>query len=180
MGHARIRTAVIALLVCVPSLALAAWPALGWQADQVRRTLGFADVARHHGHDAVWSQGVQITGRVQRPLSPGVTSPITVRFNNSYPKAVAMQRVRVKIASIAAPHADASHRCTRLDFRIHQMPRRTLRIPAHRVIDLAALGVPVANWPTLAMRNLPYNQDGCKGATLTLRFRTARVDRRAR
>ena len=47
-------------------------------------------------------------------------------------------------------------------------------------IDLTGLGVPVASWPTLAMRNLPHNQDGCKGATLTLHFRAARTDKRVR
>ena len=60
MGTTRLRTAIIALLVCVPSLALAAWPALGWQADRIRRTAS-EPVLRHHGHDAVWTGGIQIT-----------------------------------------------------------------------------------------------------------------------
>jgi hypothetical protein len=180
MGPTRLRAVLVALLVCVPSIALAAWPALGWQADDVRRTLGSDDVTRHHGPDAVWTDGVRITGNVAVPLSPGVAAPITVRFTNSYPRSVAMQRVRVSIASISAPHADATHRCTRMDFEIHQMPRRTLHVPARRAVDLTALGIPVASWPTLAMRNLPYNQDGCKGATVTLHFRTARLGRAAR
>jgi len=180
MGHTRLRTAVIALLICVPSLALAAWPALGWQADRAHRTTASDDMRRHHGHDEVWTGGIQITGNVQVPLSPGVVSPVTIRINNPNPRTVSMQRVRVNIAGISAPNADAAHRCTRVDFEIHQMPRLALRVPAGRVTDLAGLGLPVASWPTLAMRNLPSNQDGCKGAIVTLRFRTARLNRPAR
>jgi len=179
MGKTRLRTAVVGLLVCVPSLALAAWPALGFW-DGVRRTVATEQVLKHHAHDQVWTGGIQITGTVQVPLSPGKTSPIAIRINNPNPKTVAMQRVRVKIASISAPHADATHRCTRMDFEIHQMPRLALHVPAGRVTDLAGLGLPATNWPTLAMRNLPQNQDGCKGATVTLRFRAARLDRPAR
>jgi hypothetical protein len=109
-----------------------------------------------------------------------MSAPIAVRINNPNPKTVAMQRVRVKIASISAPHADAAHRCTRTDFEIHQMPRLALHVPARRVSDLGGLGLPVTSWPTLAMRNLPFNQDGCKGATVTLRFRAARLNGLAR
>lgn len=180
MGRTRLRTVVIALLVCVPSLALAAWPALGQWADGVRRTAASEQVLRHHGQDAVWTGGIQITGTLQRPLSPGVGSPVAIRINNPNPKVVSMQRVRVKIASISAPHADAAHRCTRVDFEIHQMPRLALHVPAGRVTDLAGLGLPVSSWPTLAMRDLPSNQDGCKGATVTLRFRAARLNRPSR
>jgi len=173
----RLRAAAVGLLVCVPALALAAWPALGLWADGVRRTAPTELAEKHHGHDAVWTGGITITGNVQVPLSPGVASPVSIRINNPNPRTVAMQRVRVSIASISAPHADATHRCTLLDFEIHQMPRLALRVPAARVIDLGGLGLPVASWPTLGMRNLAQNQDGCKGATVTLRFRAARLGR---
>ncbi|HEX5090466.1 MAG TPA: hypothetical protein VFV89_21835 [Nocardioides sp.] len=175
MAGKRLRSAAIGLFVLVPSLALAAWPALGQWADGVRRTSATSPVLKHHAHDAVWTGGIRITGTVQVPLTPGISSPVSIRINNPNPKTVAMQRVRVKIASISAPHADATHRCTRSDFVIRQMPRLALRVPAGRVVDLTALGVPYASWPTLGMRNLPQNQDGCKGATLTLRFRAARL-----
>ena len=180
MGRRHFRTAVIALLVCAPSLALAAWPALGQWADGVRRTAATGEVLRHHGQDAVWTGGIQISGTVQVPLRPGLASPVGIRINNPNPKVVSMQRVRVKIASISAPQADAAHRYTKVDFEIHQMPRLALRIPAGRVTDLAGLGLPLASWPTLAMRDLPSNQDGCKGATVTLRFRAARLNRPSR
>jgi hypothetical protein len=179
MARTRFRTAVVALLVCVPSLALAAWPALGLWADGARRAAGTDQVMKHHTHDAVWTGGIQITGGVRGPLSPGVVSPIAIRINNPNHKVVLMQRVRVKIAGISAPHADATHRCTKVDFEIHQMPRLELRVPAARVTDLGGLGLSVASWPTLAMRNLPSNQDGCKGATITLHFRAARLNRPA-
>jgi hypothetical protein len=65
-----------------------------------------------------------------------------------------------------------------VDFEIHQMPRLALHVPAGRITDLAGLGLSPASWPTLAMRNLPHNQDGCKHATVTLRFRAARLVKR--
>lgn len=173
MAGKGLRRAAIGLLVCA-SLALAAWPALGRQGE-ARRTGATDTVLKQHGHDAVWTGGIRITGTVQVPLSPGISSPVSIRINNPNPRAVAMQRVRVKIASISAPHADATHLCTRSDFVIHQMPRVALRVPAGRVVDLIALGVPSASWPTLGMRNLAHNQDGCKGATISLRFRAARL-----
>ena len=89
MGKTRLRTAVVGLLVCVPSLALVAWPALGFW-DGVRRTAATEQVLKHHGHDQVWTGGIQITGTVQVPLSPGVASPITIRINNPNAKTVAM------------------------------------------------------------------------------------------
>jgi hypothetical protein len=180
MGHTRVRATAVGLLICVPSLVLAALPALGLWSDGVRRTAASEQALKHHGHDQVWTGGIKITGTVQHPLSPGVSSPISIKINNPNPKTVAMQRVRVKIASISAPHADATHRCTKVDFEIHQMPRVALHVPAARVTDLSGLGLPATSWPTLAMRNLPSNQDGCKGAIVTLRFRAARLNRLAR
>ena len=87
-----------------------------------------------------------------------------------------MQRVRIKVRSVIAPHATAALPCTRLDFEIKQMRKRHLRVPVGHS-DLTRLRVPLAKWPTLAMRNRPVNQDGCKGAQLVLRFRAKQVGR---
>jgi hypothetical protein len=84
-----------------------------------------------------------------------------------------MNRVRVKITGIVAPNADAAHPCTSSDFKVRQMPRPTrLRVPAKRTTDLTALHLPMEAWPWLSMLNRPLNQDGCKGATVKLRFKS--------
>jgi hypothetical protein len=183
MEHKRRRITVIALLLCLPTLLLAV-PAAGLRLDSLRlNRVGLPSgpelAAKGRGHGQIWTTSVKISARVTKPISPGVSWPVTLTFSNQNPKVVGMKRVRVKIESISAPHADATHPCTRLDFQIRQMPRRSLWIPAHQVTDLAGLGVPVESWPTLGMRNRPLNQDGCKGAQLTLRLRSARLDTRS-
>lgn len=45
-----------------------------------------------------------------------------------------------------------------------------LRIPAHSTRRLSSLGVAPARWPRVAMLDRAVNQDGCKHATLDLRF----------
>jgi hypothetical protein len=175
MKHTRRRTTVIVLLLCVPTVLLAAFPALGSRIDGVRLPIGLELIAKGRGHGAIWTTAVKISGRVSTPLSPGVSSPVVVTISNQNSKVVKMKRVRVRIANIYAPRADANHLCTRLDFQIRQMPRQTLQLPARKVIDLAGLGVPTASWPTVIMLNRPVNQDGCKGAQLTLRLRSARL-----
>jgi hypothetical protein len=176
MEHKRGRiTAIVLLLLCLPALLLGALPALGVRLDSAGLSIGPELVAKGRAHGAIWTTAVKISGRVANPLSPGVSSPIVVTISNQNPKVVKMKRVRVKIANIYAPHADANHLCTNLDFQIRQMPRQTLQLPARKAIDLAGLGVPSTSWPTVIMLNRPVNQDGCKGAQLTLRLRSARL-----
>ncbi|MCW2756418.1 MAG: hypothetical protein JWO46_164 [Nocardioidaceae bacterium] len=43
-----------------------------------------------------------------------------------------------------------------------------LAVPANSTRTLQQLGVPRAQWPQVAMLNLPVNQDACKGATVQL------------
>jgi hypothetical protein len=172
MERSRRRTTVATLLVCVPALLLAALPALALRTDGVR--VADDSVRRVHGHEEVWVGRVWISGTVKTQLSPGVSAPITVTFHNSNPEVITMRRLRVRIAGVSAPRADAAHPCTPADFEVKQLRTRKLVIPARRATDLAGLGIPVLRWPTLAMRNRPVNQDGCKGASITLRFRTHR------
>ena len=83
-----------------------------------------------------------------------------------------MKRVRVKITGVVAPNATAAHPCTAADYAVRQMPRRTLlRVPAKRTTGLAAMHIPMDAWPWLTMLNRPVNQDGCKGAHVSLRFK---------
>jgi hypothetical protein len=179
MEHTRRRTTVIVLLlICLPALLLGALPALGLRLDGGRLPIGPDLVAKGRANGAIWTTAVKFSGRVSDPLSPGVSSPIVVTISNQNPKVVKMKRVRVTIANIYAPHADANHLCTKLDFQIRQMPRQTLQVPARKVIDLGGLGLPATSWPTVAMLNRPVNQDGCKGAQLTLRLRAARLTTR--
>ena len=81
------------------------------------------------------------------------------------------RHVRVTITSINAPKADGAHPCTLADFRVRPMRVGTFVLPRDGFTSLAGLGVPARQWPRLKMRNRPVNQDGCKGASLTLGYR---------
>jgi hypothetical protein len=170
------RSTVVAGLVCVPLLA--AVPAVAWRlADVLPR-----DGATWTAHDGPqYGDGpVAITGTVQLPLSPGVSSPIHVTLMNPNPHRLLIRRVKVMVTGISAPSADAAHPCTIDDFEVRQMPRGILRLPAGRAVDLVELGTPEQSWPHLAMRNRALNQDGCQGAEITLTYRAHEVRRGGR
>ncbi len=165
-------------LLALPVALLGALPAVGWEPSGA---LAFWQ------HDPSWASRVpqlhrgakvRVTGAAQGQLRPGASAPVALSLRNPNSHRIQMRRVRVKITGIVAPQADAAHPCTKADYAVRQMPRQTLRLPARRSVDLAALGLPVASWPQLTMLNRPVNQDGCKGAQLTLRFK-ARGLRRA-
>lgn len=175
MRRTRRTAAVIGLLICLPVALLGTFPVVAWQLSDTLTSdhvAGTAQAPRIHR-----AARVRITGTVQEVLSPGVSSPIVLRFTNPNRHKVRMRRVMVTITRVVAPHADAAHPCTAADFQVQQMPRWLLRIPKRRTVDLTTLGVPTPSWPHLAMRNLPVNQDGCKGAQLTLKYKARRLRR---
>jgi hypothetical protein len=172
MGRPRTAGTVVGLLA-LPVALLGALPAGGWQISDAL-PFGEHDATRvAHGPQQLHrGVKVKITGAAQGQLRPGTSAPIALTFQNPNKRKVQMKRVRVKIVGITAPHADAAHPCSTADFAITQMARGTLlRLPARRTTDLAALRVPVTAWPSIAMLNLPVNQDGCKDAELRLKFK---------
>ena len=172
----RVRGLAIGLLVCLPAVLLGALPALGWElsgvplGDALSRQDSVEAVSRLHR-----GKRVQITGTVQSVLSPGVSAPIRLTFTNPNRRKVKIRRIRVTIARVTAPRADAAHPCGTGDFEVQQLGRAVLKLPAKRSTDLVALHVPPSLWPRVTMRNLPVNQDGCRGAQLTLKFRARPV-----
>jgi hypothetical protein len=163
----------VGLLVCVPVLLLGAVPALAWQLTDRYLAVDPISNTKPRGQAARVSEGAQVrvTGTLRTVLRPGVASPIKVRFTNPQGQPFTVVRVGIRIIRIDAPRANAWLPCTRKDFRIRQMPRRTLHLPGHEATDLAELRVPLRAWPRIKLRNRPGNQDGCKGALLTLGYR---------
>jgi hypothetical protein len=171
------RTGILAGLLALPVALLATLPAGGWQLTSALQ--GWHVVTAGTAHHAQLHRGtkVRITGEVQGPLRPGTWAPVALSLHNPNSRAIQMQRIRVTIAAVVAPHADAAHPCTKADFSVRQMSRRTLALPAGRATDLAALGVASQSGPWLTMLNRPVNQDGCKGARLKLRFKARGLHR---
>jgi hypothetical protein len=175
MGRTRRNALLVGLFVCLPVLLLASFPAVAWRLADTLSATGQSVVGTAQSPRVHRGGRVRITGTIQGVLSPGVSAPIALRLTNPNRHRVRMRRIKVTIIRVVAPLADAAHPCTTADFEIRQMPRRELRIPGRRTVDLAALGVPASSWPQLTMRNRTVNQDGCKSAQLSLKFRARAV-----
>lgn len=118
-----------------------------------------------------------IGGSITTPLLPGgAPSPIDLSFSNpngggSSASGVRVSRITVKIAAISAPAATPAHPCTISDFAVTQFSGTyPFEIPEGSS-TLQSLGFSPDTWPTASIVDRPVNQDGCKGATITLAYR---------
>jgi hypothetical protein len=170
MARTRRDVLLVALLACLPAAMLGGALAV----------TGHLTAGGHASRiDEVWVPNplrIAITGDVRRVLAPGLSAPIRLTFRNDNAESIRMRRVKVKIVAVSAPHADARHPCSRADFSVRQMPKLTLRVRPGSS-DLVSMRVPTTSWPALTMLNRPVNQDGCKGALLTLGYRSHRAQR---
>lgn len=104
-------------------------------------------------------------------VAPGVTVPIELSFINKHPKPMSISRLRVTVQGLSAPAADDAHPCVSEDFELTQIADSAAwSVPPRTTLSLVQLGVPRADWPQITMRDRPVNQDGCKGAVLTLGY----------
>lgn len=140
----------------------------------------FADAFGFVG-DSWWGGGVakdggtsaafQIRGDATAPMSPGVSVPIALTFSNPHLKPMVVSYVRVSIRDLVTPHADRGHPCSLDDYRIYQMKATVpITVPAGSTAGLESLQIPRSEWPRIGMRDRAANQDGCKGARLTLGY----------
>ena len=115
-----------------------------------------------------------IAGDTHRPLSPGRTVPLNLRVTNPNSFPLAATDFRVSVRSVDAPRATASHPCTLADFAVVQASGSLLaRVPAHATTSLRRLQLSRGQWPRVGMLDTNVNQDGCKGASLMLRYRAS-------
>jgi hypothetical protein len=114
---------------------------------------------------------VTISGNTTELISPGVRVPLDLKLTNPHAFALTATGLRVTVQKISAPHADNAHPCTIGDFAVDQ-PSSGLKITvaAHSTRTLSNLGLPPTSLPHVGMLNRPVNQDGCKGASLTLAY----------
>lgn len=121
---------------------------------------------------------VRIHGDVVEPLSPGVMVPLDLTFTNSHNVDVSITTLTVVLAGVDAPRSDETHGCTVEDFAVDQAPISMRITLAPRATNtLSDLGLPSEMWPRMGMLNRPINQDGCKGALVSLTY-TATGDAR--
>ena len=119
-----------------------------------------------------------IAGNVATPLYPGrAPSRINVSFTNpnagngGYGRAgVRVASLRMTISAVSAPAATPLLPCTVSDFAVAQFSGVYPFLIPPGSSSLQSLGFAEATWPSVRLVNRRVNQDGCKGATITLAF----------
>lgn len=107
-----------------------------------------------------------ITGSLAGMPVPGTTVPISVNLTNPHPFPIVVSGLTVRLDRIAGRGV---RRCGPADFVVHQFSGRYgFVLGALRTSTLSHLGLRPPAWPQVAMLDRPVNQDGCKGAHLTL------------
>jgi hypothetical protein len=115
--------------------------------------------------------GFEISGRLSRPLAPGVSIPVNLGLANPTGSLFTVSSLSTRVSNVTAPGQDAAHPCTAEDFSVQQFSGPYgFQLPESSNNTLASLGIPESQWPRVAMVDRPVNQDGCKGASLTLDF----------
>jgi hypothetical protein len=113
-----------------------------------------------------------IDGDATGPISPGIRVPIELSFINRHPTPMTISRLRVSIQDLTTPAATLDRPCSLDDFELTQVAETAeWTVPAGTTLGLRQSGMPLTEWPQVAMRNRQVNQDGCKGATLTLGYK---------
>jgi hypothetical protein len=112
-----------------------------------------------------------ISGIPSGPLAPGLSAVLDLVLVNPNAFPITVRSLTVRVRTISAPRADPGHSCNSQDFTVAQFSGGGLRVHATSTTSLARLGVARARWPRVSMPDRAVNQDGCKGASLTLDYR---------
>jgi hypothetical protein len=112
-----------------------------------------------------------IEGDTIEPLSPGTTVRVDLTMTNPHEVAMAVSGLTITVDRVTAPRADRLHLCSVDDFTVEQPGDRLhVTLPAEASRSLSGLGVDRQQWPEVGMVDRPRNQDGCKGALVTLSY----------
>jgi hypothetical protein len=104
-------------------------------------------------------------------LLPAQPKPLNLALTNPNSTALSVGSLTVSVQSVSAPHATATLPCTAGDFSVTQFSGAyPLAVPASATLRLSDLGIPSSQWPQVLIIDRPSNQDGCKGATVTLAY----------
>ena len=113
----------------------------------------------------------EITGSPTNPMSPGVHVPLDLRMQNTNETSMSVQDLVVVVRRVDAPRSTDRLPCLVEDFTVEQAPDGIdLTLPPQATTSLSDLSLPSTQWPHVGLRNTSVNQDGCKGASLTLEF----------
>lgn len=112
-----------------------------------------------------------ISGDVVEVVMPGEVIPLNLSITNHHDSAIIVTALSVAVTQIDAPNSTATLPCTADDFAVSPAASKlAARVMPGGSRTLEELGVPADHWPTLALAETEMNQDGCKGASLTLHY----------
>jgi hypothetical protein len=113
-----------------------------------------------------------LSGELSRVITPGVFVPLDLGISNSNDAPLVVSELNVTVSAVHAPNATAALPCTAKDFRVRQVDKKfPILVDAKATITLSQLGLPGTSWPQVGMPvNKLTNQNGCKGASITLSY----------
>ena len=122
------------------------------------------------GRTTARAADIKVSGSPALALRPGTSAGIDVTLTNPGALPVRVATVNLAVTAVRAPAAGSATPCTVADFTVSAYQGPAVLVPAGATRTLSQLGVAARDWPTLTMSNTSRNQDGCKGAALTLAF----------
>ncbi|MCU0257413.1 MAG: hypothetical protein MUF56_00115 [Solirubrobacteraceae bacterium] len=112
-----------------------------------------------------------VGGNLRVALGPGLTEPVDVKLGNPFAEPLDVTGITLEITDINAPNSSTALPCDLRDFQVAASSGAPVRLPPMSVRSLEEIGIPRPQWPSIAMLNRPVNQNGCKGAAVTFRYR---------
>lgn len=117
------------------------------------------------------SASFAIEGNATEPISPGVRAPLDLTLTNPHDVPMSVTGLSVSVQKVSAPNADDVHPCAVGDFAVDQASNSfEITLAARSTSTLTDLGLARSKRPHVGMLDRPVNQDGCKGASLTLAY----------
>ena len=112
-----------------------------------------------------------IGGDTTEAMVPGLMVGIDLHLTNAHRQGILVSHLAVEVESVTAPRSDPLHPCSVADFTVVQ-PAADLRatVPANTTSSFSSLGVAQGEWPQVGLLDRSVNQDGCKGALVTLAY----------
>ena len=124
------------------------------------------------------SASITISGEADAPIVIGAMVPLDLTLGNPNEFEVSINRIAVTVMSVDAPLADTRHPCSVADFEVRELSEPVvLTLKGKTSHNLSALGVTRVQWPAVGMVSTAMNQDGCKGAVLSLAYQASGVHR---
>ncbi|WP_309710170.1 hypothetical protein [Pseudolysinimonas sp.] len=115
-----------------------------------------------------------ISGDLAEPAYPGGSAPLNLSISNPLDVDLAVSQFLVEIDAVDAPNATDLLPCDVHDFSVEQLSwHDELIVGAGTTVSLADLDVLTEHWPRVLMLDTASNQDGCKGASVSLAYSAA-------